>query len=315
MQAALRIEFMENEKEFLEIDTQKIVGLRGELLRDEPMSKHTSWRVGGPADYFYKPADVDDLSLFLSAVPEMPVYWVGLGSNLLVRDGGIRGVVILTSGLLTEMAFIDEGIFRVEVGVSCAKVAKFIARLNFIGCEFLAGIPGTIGGALVMNVGAFGGETWDKVIAVETMDRQGKVHMRSPDEFQVAYRQVIGPAGEWFIAGHFKFEAGDGEQTLQAMKELLAKRNASQPTNQPSCGSVFRNPTNDYAARLIELAGLKGKCIGGACVSEKHANFIVNIGNATATDIESLIEYVADTVKQIHGVNLMREAHIVGEKQ
>ena len=315
MSIALQIKHMEEEKRFLEIDAQKIAGLKGELLKDEPMSKHTSWRVGGPADYFFKPTDVEDLSRFLAAVPEIPVYWVGLGSNLLVRDGGIRGVVILTSGLLNEIAFIGEGRFRVEAGVACAKVARFVAKLNFVGCEFLAGIPGTIGGALAMNAGAFGGETWQKVIAVETMDREGKTYLRTPEEFQVAYRQVKGPEGEWFIAGHFQFEAGDGEKTLRDMKELLAKRNASQPTSQPSCGSVFRNPDNSYAAQLIEQAGLKGKCIGGACVSEKHANFIVNTGNATASDIETLIAFVAETVKQVHGVELMREAHIMGEKK
>lgn len=306
---------MENRYEYLNIDANKLDELRGELLEAEPMSKHTSWRVGGPADYFYKPADVDDLSQFLAILPEgMPVYWVGLGSNLLVRDGGIRGVVIMTSGLLNHIEFISDGLFRAEAGVACAKLARFVAKLNYINCEFLAGIPGTVGGALAMNAGAFGGETWEKIVAVETLDNKGQQHLRSPEEYQIAYRHVTGPADEWFIAGHFRFESGDGAETMQRIKELLAKRNASQPTNQPSCGSVFRNPENDYAARLIEQAGLKGKSIGGACVSEKHANFIVNTGDATASDIEALIEYVAEVVKQKHGIELVREAHIIGDK-
>ncbi|MDX1812060.1 MAG: UDP-N-acetylmuramate dehydrogenase [Gammaproteobacteria bacterium] len=280
------------------------------------MSKHTSWRVGGPADYFFKPADVEDLANFLTQVPaDMPLHWLGLGSNLLVRDGGIRGVVILTSGLLNHIEFLGDGLFRAEAGVACAKLARQVARMNFAECEFLAGIPGTIGGALAMNAGAFGGETWEKVEAVETLDRQGRQHLRRPDEYQIAYRQVSGPANEWFIAGHFRFNAGNGEETLSRIKELLAKRNASQPTNQPSCGSVFRNPEGDFAARLIEQCGLKGTCIGGACVSQKHANFIVNTGNATAADIESLIELVARTVKDQQGVDLIREAHIMGEKE
>lgn len=317
MNLALAAEYLteQNEISYLIIDTDKLKGLKGELLQAEPMSKHTSWRVGGPADYFYKPADVEDLSNFLSTLPQgMPVHWVGLGSNLLVRDAGVRGVVIMTSGLLSTIDFLSEGLFRVEAGVACAKLARYVAKLNYVDCEFLAGIPGTIGGALAMNAGAFGGETWDKVVAVETIDMNGQQRLRSPDEFEVSYRHVNGLNGEWFIAGHFQFEAGDGSKTLAAIKELLAKRNASQPTNQPSCGSVFRNPDNDYAARLIEQANLKGKCIGGACVSEKHANFIVNTGNATASDIESLIELVAATVEQVHGITLVREAHIIGDK-
>jgi len=297
------------------IDADKLTELKGELLEAEPMSKHTSWRVGGPADYYYKPADVNDLAKFLSILPEgLSIYWVGLGSNLLVRDAGIRGVVIMTSGLLNEFEFMGEGLFRLEAGVSCAKAARHIAKVDYIGCEFFAGIPGTIGGALAMNAGAFGGETWDKVVALETLDIHGRQHLRRPDEYSVSYRHVEGPKNEWFVAGHFKFEAGDGSKTLAGIKELLAKRNASQPTNQPSCGSVFRNPENDYAARLIEACGLKDTSIGGACVSGKHANFIVNTGGATASDIESLIEKVAATVKDVHGVELVREAHIIGDK-
>ncbi len=307
----------------LMITTEQRSSLRGELLLDEPMSKHTSWRVGGPADYVYKPADIADLAKFLemlavpSVVPpmqEVPIHWVGLGSNLLVRDGGIRGVVILTSGLLNTLEFLGEGVFRAEAGVACAKVARQVAKSDYVGSAFLAGIPGTIGGALAMNAGAFGGETWDKVIAVETIDRQGQQHIRDPAEYQVSYRQVKGPADEWFVAGHFKFAAGDGAEALTQIKNLLAKRNASQPTNQPSCGSVFRNPKNDFAARLIEVSGLKGSCIGGACVSEKHANFIVNSGNASASDIEALIALVAARVKLAHNIELVQEAHVIGEE-
>ena len=230
-----------------------------------------------------------------------------------MRDGGVRGSVILTSGLLDGIELISETQVRVEAGVPCAKLAKFASKHDLVGCEFFAGIPGTIGGALAMNAGAFGGETWKIVGAVETIDRQGNRRLRMPGEFEIGYRYVKAPAREWFVAGHFNLQKGSGDEAKQRIKRLLAKRNETQPTNMPSCGSVFRNPADDFSARLIETAGLKGFCIGGACVSEKHANFIVNAGDATAAEIEALIEKVAQTVEQVHGIKLIREVHIVGE--
>ncbi len=289
--------------------------LRGNLKLNEPMSRHTSWRVGGPAERYYEPADIEDLAEFLAGLPgNEPLMWVGLGSNLLVRDGGIRGTVIMTSGLLNEIDLLDEGLIRAEAGVACAKVARFCARQQLVGAEFLAGIPGTMGGALAMNAGAFGGETWQHVAAVETIDRFGKRHLRQPDEFEVAYRRVIGVTGEWFVAAHLRLHRGDTDTATARIKELLERRGASQPIGLPSCGSVFRNPESDYAARLIEVSGLKGTCIGGACVSEKHANFIINTGKATAAEIEALIEKVAAEVKSQQDVQLVHEVHIVGEE-
>jgi len=289
-------------------------GLRGTLLENEPMARHTSWRVGGPAEHYYQPADVADLAVFLQQLPaDEPLTWVGLGSNLLVRDGGIRGTVIATSGLLNGIERIDETHVRIESGVACAKVARFCAREGLAGAEFLCGIPGTMGGALAMNAGCFGGETWQRVESVETLDRRGQLHMRTPADYHVGYRHVSGPEGEWFVAVVLKLEPGEAERLLAENKALLERRGSSQPTQQPNAGSVFRNPEGDYAARLIEAAGLKGRCIGGACVSEKHANFIVNTGNACAVDIESLIGLVRDTVQQVHGVLLHTEVHIIGE--
>lgn len=288
--------------------------LRGKLKLNEPMSRHTSWRVGGPAERYYEAADIEDLAEFLASLPENePLMWVGLGSNLLVRDGGIRGTVIMTSGLLNEIELLDQGLVRAEAGVACAKVARFCARQQLVGAEFLAGIPGTMGGALAMNAGAFGGETWQHVAAVETIDRLGQRHLRQPDEFEVAYRRVTGVTGEWFVAAHLRLHRGDSDAATARIKELLEKRGASQPIGLPSCGSVFRNPEGDHAARLIEACGLKGSCIGAACVSEKHANFIINTGAATAAEIEALIEKVAADVESQHGVQLVREVHIVGE--
>ncbi len=291
--------------------------LRGRLKLNEPMARHTSWRVGGAAERYYEPADLDDLAQFLETAVDAsePLLWVGLGSNLLVRDGGVCGTVIMTAGLLNEMSLIDAGVVRIEAGVSCAKAARFAARQGLVGAEFLAGIPGTMGGALAMNAGAFGDETWSHVVAVESIDRQGRRHLRQPNEYEVSYRHVSGPANEWFVAAHLKLKSGDAMAATARIKELLDRRNASQPIGQPSCGSVFRNPPGDFSGRLIEASGLKGRCIGGACVSEKHANFIINSGNATAAEIEALIALVITTVAQQHGVSLIPEVHIVGEKR
>ena len=287
---------------------------RGELLLDEPMDRHTSWRAGGSARRFYQPADLDDLCGFLADLDEQePLLWLGLGSNLLVRDGGFPGTVIYVFGVLTDLEWLDAQLLRAGAGVSCAKVARTVSRAGLTGLEFLAGIPGTMGGALAMNAGAFGGETWAHVAAVETVDRSGQLRTRSPDEFQVGYRSVTGVADEWFVAAHLLLEYGDTEQAQARIRELLAQRGASQPVQQNSCGSVFRNPPGDYAARLIEASGLKGRRQGGAQVSEKHANFIINTGNASATDIETLILQVQGTVEQLQGVRLEPEVRIVGD--
>jgi UDP-N-acetylmuramate dehydrogenase len=286
---------------------------RGELRRDEPMSRHTSWRVGGPVDTWYRPADLDDLAGFLAALPaEVPVHWVGLGSNLLVRDGGIRGVVIATHGVLSGMERRGELHLYAEAGVPCAKIARSCARWALGAGEFFAGIPGTLGGALAMNAGAFGGETWDFVVSVETMDRRGLRRRRERSGYRCGYRSVSGPEGEWFIAALLEFPPGR-PTTQESIRELLVRRKATQPIGEPSCGSVFTNPPGDHAARLIEAAGLKGYCIGGAQVSPKHANFIINTGGATAADIEELMSHVAAEVQRLHGVRLDAEVRILGE--
>lgn len=288
---------------------------RGEMKFDEPMEGHTSWRAGGCARRFYKPADVDDLSRFLAGLDaDEPLLWLGLGSNLLVRDGGFPGTVIITFGALTEMHWIDEQSVSVGAGMTCSKVARETARKGLTGAEFLAGIPGTMGGALAMNAGAFEGETWAQVSAVDTIDRAGRVYTRLPAEYRIAYRSVAGVADEWFLAATLALQNGDATAARERIQALLARRSATQPTQQPSCGSVFRNPPGDYAARLIEASGLKGLARGGAQVSKKHANFIVNTGTATAADIETLINEVQDRVEQAQGIRLQTEVRIVGEQ-
>lgn len=286
---------------------------RGELRRQESLARYTTWRVGGPAKQMYRPADMDDLAAFIAELPQdEPLMWLGLGSNLLVRDGGFNGTVIATQGGLDNLS-IEADVISAEAGVACAKVAREAARAGLTGAAFLAGIPGTMGGALAMNAGAFGGETWPIVGSVTTMDRRGDIHHRSVGDFEYGYRHVEGPAGEFFVACELRLQAGDTEAEQQSIKALLAKRGATQPTGKPSGGSTFRNPEGDYAARLIEVSGLKGHRIGGAQVSQKHANFIINEADATAQDIEDLINDVQQQVEQQQGVCLQREVHIVGE--
>ena len=294
--------------------TNQTYELRGTLRQQESMARHTSWRAGGAARVFYQPADLDDLTMFLRCLPaEESLYWVGLGSNLLVRDGGLNGTVIATSPGLNGLDYLAENKVWVEAGVASPKLARETAKRGLTGMEFLCGIPGTVGGALALNAGALGSETWQRVVSVQTIDRQGQLHERTPDEYKISYRHVKGPAEEWFVAATLQLERGDSAASLEMIKRYLARRSATQPTQLPNAGSVFRNPPNDYAARLIEACGLKNTCVGGACVSEKHANFIINTGTATAGDIETLIERVAETVKREHGVELVREVHIVGE--
>jgi len=283
------------------------------VRREEPLSRHTSWHAGGPAEVFFNPRDRAELIAFLKALPEsVPIHWIGLGSNLLVRDGGLRGVVISTHGTLDMLERTAETTVRAEAGVTCARIARQCIKWGLGPAEFFAGIPGTLGGALAMNAGAFGGETWAHVREVETIDRQGHVRRRSPAEYRIGYRQVIAPApDEAFLGAELRFEHRPGAHQGE-VRELLERRKASQPIGEWSCGSVFTNPPGDHAARLIESAGLKGYRIGDASVSEKHANFIINHGRASAAELERLIGHVRETVARVHGVMLEPEVRIMG---
>ena len=314
--------------------------IRGELRSEEPMSRHVSWRAGGRAKQFFKPADLADLQVFLPTLPkEEPLLFVGLGSNLLVRGdenaGGFEGTVVLTTPTLHGLHrdTNDTTIVCAGAGVASPHVAKFAAKNSLATAEWLAGVPGTIGGALAMNAGCYGTETWDQVVDCTTIDRDGVLHTRTAADFEIGYRHVQtkippglsfdklrtgsftkGGETEWFVAARFRFQPGDATTAQARIKELLAKRMASQPLDKPNAGSTFRNPPNDFAARLIESCGLKGYTIGGAQVSTKHANFIINTGAATAADIENMIAHMQATVKEKTGVELVREVKIVGER-
>lgn len=285
-----------------------------QVLHNEPLARYTSWRVGGPADRLVLAESVEELQQFLQQLPPgEPLTFIGLGSNLLVRDGGVRGTVVVMHQALQTLEMQGERIYA-DAGVTCAKLARFAASQNRAGAEFMAGIPGTVGGALAMNAGCYGGETWQWVSEVKTINRAGVVQTRAKAEYQPSYRHVTHPAAdEWFLGGWFAVPAGDGKASAEQIKQLLAKRLASQPLNMPSAGSTFRNPEGDFAARLIEASGLKGTTIGGAQVSEKHANFIVNLGQASAADIEALIEHVKTTVRTKQGVTLVQEVKVIGE--
>jgi UDP-N-acetylmuramate dehydrogenase len=268
----------------------------------------------------YFPADLADLCLFLKCLrTDEPLLMVGLGSNLLVRDGGYMGTVIFTHGALSQLRQEpDSSLVYVEAGVGSPKLARFAAGLDLVGAEFLAGVPGTMGGALAMNAGCHGGETWRIVDRVLTVNRVGELTERTPDEFSLGYRHVglKTHCDEWFVAAWLRLESGSGEDAKARMKEMLDKRSATQPLSLPNAGSVFRNPPGDHAARLIQEAGLKGLALGGALVSEKHANFIVNPeGKASAADIEALIARVQAEVLAKFGVPLVREVRIVGERE
>ena len=291
--------------------------LRGRLVENEPMAGHVSWRAGGPVAKAYFPADLADLAGFLRRLrPDEPMLMVGLGSNLLVRDGGFDGTVIFTHGAVNDLRLEADGGIYAETGVAIPKLARFAANHGLVEAEFLAGIPGTLGGALAMNAGCYGGETWNFVERVRMLSRRGEFVDRGRDDFAIGYRHVglKNATDEIFAAAWLRFPAGDVEAARNRIAGLLEKRMASQPLDLPNAGSVFRNPPGDHAARLIEAAGLKGITEGGARVSEKHANFIVNPGGvATAGAIERLIGRIQAAVFEKFGVELVREVRIVGE--
>jgi UDP-N-acetylmuramate dehydrogenase len=301
-------------------DALRLQGLRGELRSNEPMARHVSWRAGGVAARCYAPADLEDLAAFLAQLPpQEPLLFVGLGSNLLVRDGGFAGTAVLMHGSAKHPELVVGRVYA-EAGVASPKVARFAARHDLAGAEFLAGVPGTVGGALAMNAGCYGGETWDIVERAVTIDRRGVQRTRARGEFETGYRHCALKGGarlgedEWFAGAWFQLPPGDGAAARERIKDLLERRIATQPLSLPNAGSVFRNPPGDHAARLIESCGLKGLERGGARISEKHANFIVNPkGRARAADIEWLIAQARDTVRAKTGVELVAEVRIVGE--
>ncbi len=299
-------------------EPQTFTVLRGTLSRNVSLARYTSWRCGGLGDRLYIPADRDDLAAFVRQLPTgEPLTVIGLGSNLLVRDGGVRGTIVVLHAALDTLEWVD-GLVHAQAGVTSPKVARFAAAQGLAGAEFLAGIPGTVGGALAMNAGCYGGETWRHVARVEILTRAGAILVQPASAYATGYRTVRTADGSIpnvvFTAAWFSFAQGDSRVARERIAELLRRRIATQPLNLPNAGSVFRNPPGDHAARLIESCGLKGYAIGGARVSEKHANFIVNPdGRAKAADIEAIIAHVKSAVHAQLGVDLVPEVQIIGE--
>lgn len=287
---------------------------RGKLLFDVSLSRYNTWGVGGSAQCVFHPADLDDLSDFLTNIDSVTsVTWLGLGSNVLIRDGGIDGVVIVTQSGLKEIRYLKHGVYA-QAGVACAKLARATVSKGLVGIEFMAGIPGTVGGALAMNAGAFGGQTWENATEIDVINRQGEVSTRAVSEYEYGYRYVESPEGEWFVGASFTLLPKDRSNKIISIKELLAQRSEMQPIGKKNCGSVFKNPENGSAASLIEQCGLKGFRSGGACVSTKHANFIINEQQASAEDIEKLIEHIQQTVREQCEINLIPEVRTLGNR-
>lgn len=293
---------------------ERITPLRGRLRSRVRLAPYTSWHVGGPADRLFEPENRGDLLAFIAQQPaDEPLLWIGLGSNLLVREGGFRGTAIVLYGALEAYSRDSATTLRAEAGVHCARLAKLAERERLAGLGFMTGIPGTIGGALAMNAGAWDGETWGAVQEAEVLYADGSTAWLTPEHFGIAYRAVISPPDfRGFLGARFRVTADDGSDALRT-RESLAQRKATQPVGKPSGGSTFRNPPGDHAARLIEACSLKGHRIGGAVVSTRHANFILNEGSASAADIEALIEHIRAVVHERTGVTLVPEVKIVGE--
>jgi len=281
---------------------------------NELLSKHTAWKVGGPADIFFTPQNRDDLSNFLKSNHGKQITWLGNGTNVLVRDGGIRGAVISTKKSIDKINMETKNSCRVEAGASCMDLALFAEKNQLGPAAFFSGIPGSIGGALTMNAGSFGMETWDLVKEVEVINEKGDISFLEKESFDIAYRTVTFPFRLWFLSCSMSLSS-DEQTTKDNLIELRNQRIRTQPLSEDTCGSVFKNPPGNYAGALIEGSGLKGFKIGSASISEKHANFIVNEGGATAGDIENLINHTRQVVKKNYDIDLQPEVRIMGEKE
>lgn len=280
-----------------------------DLRFHEPMAKHTSFRIGGGAEVMAFPRNEQELSALLSlgCAPRI----LGAGTNVLAPDEGISGLVICLKDCLDGIERIGESEIRVSAGVTMTRAAVFAANLGLSGLEFAHGIPGTVGGGVYMNAGAYGGEIKDVCVSVRVMDRQGNIRTLCGEEMGFSYRHSrLEETGEIVLEAVFRLIPGSSEQIKARMKELMGKRSASQPLDLPSAGSAFKRPVGGYAAALIDQAGLKGYRVGGAAVSEKHAGFAVNLGGATAEDVRELLNQVSQIVFDRSGIRLEPEVRI-----
>ena len=284
-----------------------------ELRFAEPMSNHTSFRIGGGAEVMAFPKTREELSqiLKMSALLDCNCAILGAGTNVLAPDEGIAGLVICLKDCLDGMEQLDDTHIRVMAGVTMTRAAVFAANLGLSGLEFAHGIPGTVGGGVYMNAGAYGGEICQVCTRVEVMDRKGEIRVLSAEQMQFSYRHsLLEDTGDIVISADFCLTRAEPEEIKARMKELIGKRSASQPLDLPSAGSAFKRPVGGYAAALIDQAGLKGYQVGGAAISSKHAGFAVNLGGATAQDVQNLLQQVSDKVFENSGIRLEPEVRI-----
>ena len=286
--------------------------IRGQIRKNVSLKEYNTWKVGGKAEYFFEPKDLKDLKFFLANFQKTNITFLGNGSNVLIRDGGIKGCVICLKNTLKDYKIINDGEISFEAGFSCMKIAQITARNNFSGLEFLCGIPGSLGGALAMNAGCYGGNVWEKVTKVVLINEEGILIERNKKEFKIGYRNVELEKGCFFVSAIFKLDQNLLNNSQEIIKNFLEDRRKKQPTGLPSCGSVFKNPDHHHAANLIDSLGLKGFKIGGAHISTKHANFIISDKSASSKDIEKLIDYIQKKVYEEKNIFLETEVKFVG---
>ncbi|WP_018132746.1 UDP-N-acetylmuramate dehydrogenase [Effusibacillus pohliae] len=287
----------------------------GTVTFNEPLSRHTTWKIGGPADMFVVPTKVEQLQLLAKTIGEhhLPWYVIGRGSNLLVRDGGIRGVVIKLADNFADVSVTGNRL-TAQAGRSYVSAANTAIRSGLQGLEFATGIPGTVGGAVMMNAGAHGGETKDVLLCADIIEEDGSIRTLHNRDLKFAYRySILKDRPRIVVRATFQLQPGNTEEMLQKVRAWTRRRQTTQPLQLPNCGSVFRNPEGTHAGLLIEQAGLKGTRIGGAQISELHGNFIVNLDKAKAADVLALIELVQTTIRERTGITLIPEVRIVGE--
>ncbi len=289
--------------------TQKV---KGNLRKNISLKEYNTWKVGGKAEYFFEPHDLEDLKIFLNLTLDEKVTFLGNGSNVLIRDSGIKGYVVCLKKSLNNFHIDGKNKFIFEAGLSCMKIAQISAKENFTGLEFLCGVPGTLGGALKMNAGCYGGNIWDNVFEVILINKKGDLVKRTKDDFKIGYRNVELDKNNFFVSASFKLKKNKMSNSQNIIKDFLKDRRSNQPTGLPSCGSVFKNPKNLYAAKILDSLGLKGYRIGGAYVSEKHANFIITEKSAKSEDIEKLISFIQKKVYEDKKISLETEVKFIG---
>ena len=289
--------------------------LKGRIRENVCMKEYNTWKIGGSAQYFFEPSNLDDLKKFLENSSNIDIIFLGNGSNVLIRDGGINGCVVSLKNTLNNYTSNKKGKYIFEAGFSCMKIAQITAKDNYGGLEFLCGIPGSLGGALAMNAGCYGGNIWDYVNKVIMINKNGNLVTKSKREFKYGYRNLELEDNNFFIGATFNLQENQLKNSLDIIKEYLKDRRSKQPTGLPSCGSVFKNPENYHAANLIESSGLKNYKIGKAYISDKHANFIITEPSASSSDVEDLIEFIQKTVFENKNIFLETEVKFIGIKK